>query len=101
MSAPGDECEGKCGDGAAMGNSAERFEHATEAFAERNHFRALTCADITKKRAQCGQAQVACSYTIATLLFEVSQKGDQPSGRQIGKRQLIGSLAAIPLQKVQ
>jgi hypothetical protein len=29
------------------------------------------------------------------------QKGDQPSGRQIRKRQLIGSLAAFPLQKAQ
>jgi hypothetical protein len=28
-------------------------------------------------------SQVAGSYTITTLLFEVSQKGDQPDGRQL------------------
>jgi hypothetical protein len=66
-----------------------------------DHFRSLACADIAKKRAQCSQAQVAGPYTITTLLFQVLQKGDQLSGRQIGKHQLIGSLAASPLQKAQ
>ena len=66
-----------------------------------DHFRSLACADIAKKRAQRSQAQVAGSYTITTLLFEILQKGDQLSGRQMGKRQLIGSLAANPLQKAQ
>ena len=64
-----------------------------------DYFRSLACAHIAKKRAQRSQAQVAGSYTITTLLLEVLQKGDQLSSRQTGKHQLIGSLAASPLQK--